>query len=173
MAEPQIIVSQEARTKVEVASPPDPVLAWSILSWAGVALALMAGGDILLAWVPPAFGNQDWLLSTMATSFNSLPLLVLGMTALLSGAVGRGDPRFVLVASVAVTVAGLAILALTLGFWTQLPAAFEALAGGNPEIGPAFRRAVIRMSVFGTVFGVTLLGAGAFAYRRRGLAEGA
>jgi hypothetical protein len=127
-----------------------------------VVLVLAGLGDLALAWYPLGFGRPEWEFTTVAQTFSSLPLVTVGLAALLGSAVARGNKWLTI--GVAVFLAVWALLLLVgLGlFLTNVPLAFRA-AQGLALTG--VKKAVAKTVWLGAVF-LTAYGWAAFAALR-------
>ncbi len=98
--------------------------------------------DLVLAWVPPRFGDADWEFATVTAMFNNLPVPAMGVGLALAGATGLDS--FSAKRSMAV-VAGLLVawsLVAIVFYALTLPLAWNATAAE-----PAPRQALLSSAV--------------------------
>lgn len=136
---------------------PDSELAWRWLGWLGVLLTVVGAGDLALAWYPPGFGRPAWEFATIAASFSGLPLVTMGLAALLGSAAARGIRWMVRLVSWLCIVAGLLVLAAFVLFLTDVPI---ALRGSPAEVMVGVKKAIAKTSLLGVSFGSAYLVAG-------------
>lgn len=100
-------------------SPADSSSArWYALGAVGVLFLVVGLTDLVLAWVPPRFGNADWEFGTVTAMFNNLPVPSMGVGLSLAGASALESDRARRV------VGGIAVL---LVLWSLVGAVFFAL----------------------------------------------
>lgn len=90
MTAPRVLVREAAAKARSKASEPTPDLGWLMLGGLGLVFVAVAGADILLAWYPPALSDPEWRFGTVTTTFNSFPLLAMGLAFLMGSGIGRG-----------------------------------------------------------------------------------
>jgi hypothetical protein len=59
---------------------------WAALGVVGVVFLVVGITDLVLAWVPPRFGNADWEFGTVTAMFNNLPVPAMGVALGRAGA---------------------------------------------------------------------------------------
>src|SRR5688500_13138218 len=102
-----------------------PELGWRVLSIVGVAFALVGAVDLALTWYPASFGNPEWEFATVTSTLDSLPVTVIGLGALLSGAVAVGRIWPVRILSMLFFTLGLVVLTMALLYATDVPLALR------------------------------------------------
>src|SRR5688500_7396536 len=90
MNAPRGLVEPRAGRAAPVELRQDPIRAWGWLGWFGGVITLVAAGDLALAWYPFRVGVPEWEFGTIAASFAGLPLLTMGLAALLGSMLARG-----------------------------------------------------------------------------------
>ena len=115
--------------------------AWAALGVVGALFLVVGVTDLLLAWVPPRFGNADWEFGTVTAMFNNLPVPAMGVGLALAGSTGAES-------LVGRRVA--AIVAAVLAMWSLIAAVLLGLTlplalGVVTEAGP--RQALVSSSV--------------------------
>lgn len=63
---------------------------WSAALAVGLALLATGMTDILLAWVPPHFGNPEWEFGTISATLNNMPVPAMGLALVLAYAAAAG-----------------------------------------------------------------------------------
>lgn len=157
MPESKILLDQAKRLPTIGESPER---AWRAVARFGLLLALIALSDIVLAFYPLRFGRPEWEFATVAASFAGLPLVTLGMAAVLGSALARGLRRSVLWTAVALLVLGVLVLGLLLLFLTDVPVALRSVQG---EVRVGVMKAILRTAILGLGFGGTYVVTGAAA----------
>src|SRR5688500_13563574 len=126
---PAILVANESkRRKGTVPLPPsDFKAAAPLLVAVGLAVSIVGGGDVMLFFWPPRFGDNEWEFGTIAQTVDALPLPTMGMLllALAARAVG-GSPLWSRGLAVAFLVALVGLLVLGGLFLLDVPVAFKA-----------------------------------------------
>lgn len=98
------------------ASVPGP--AWGALGAVGLVFVVIGLVDLVLAWVPPRFGDADWELGTASAMFNNLPVPAMGLALALTSASARDARK---------TVRAVAVIALVLALWSVVAAVLFGL----------------------------------------------
>ena len=155
MTTPKVVIDNRGKSVPLI--PADPGLAWAAVGWFGLLLFLAGLGDPLIAFIPTAFGTPEWEFGTVASVFASLPLVTIGLAGLLASGVARGRRRLVLTLGIVLTLLGLAILALLVIFFTDVPMALRAVQG---DVLLGVKKAVAKTALLGVLFGLTYLYAG-------------
>jgi hypothetical protein len=136
---------EAAKGPTAVRSLPMASAAWSLLGGIGVLLAVVGGADIALIWVPLAFGNPEWEFGTLTSTFDSLPVLTLGLGLAL---VATYDADATRVRRLIRTLFGVIAVALIAGgvlYLTLLPMALRALSDPAVQIG--LFRAMVKTAI--------------------------
>jgi len=115
--------------------------AWAALGIVGLLFLVVGVTDLVLAWVPPRFGNADWEFGTVTAMFNNLPVPAMGVGLALAGSTGADSLGGRRVA---------AIVAALLATWSMVAAVLLGLTlplalGAVTEAGP--RQALVSSSV--------------------------
>jgi hypothetical protein len=104
--ESTLIMPEERGSKGQAARHFESRHAWALLGWIGLAFVIVGWMDFGSTWFPTDFGNRPWKLDTVASSFDRLPVLVLGLGLLLTSS-GLTDRRGLVALAVAATFATL------------------------------------------------------------------
>jgi hypothetical protein len=98
--------------------------------------------DILLAWVPPQFGNPEWEFGTISATLNNMPVPAMGLALVLAYAVA--EARTGMLAALAVwSVVMVVFLAVAGVFYgLDLPLALRAVTDEIPR--RALRAGIIK-----------------------------
>ena len=108
---------------------------WTLFGWTGVLFLLVAGGDVLLTWIPTDFGNREWEFGTITASFNGLLSVTFGMVMIL-GWLAQGNRALPLrIAAWAFVLMGVLVLAATALYWTNVPLALNAVEDSPVRVG--------------------------------------
>lgn len=131
--------------------------AWRPLGWFGLLFVVIGLADMALVWYPLRPGNPTWEFGAIDLAFSTLPVLTIGIAAVLAAALGRGRRRAAMFWAVMCTGLGLACVAGYLVFLSDVPL---ALRNAPAEVLTGVKKAVFRNTVFGVAFASAYLGAG-------------
>ncbi len=116
MTHAPLITDRSARRTLSPRSGAD------VLGTLGTALAALGVAEIVLVFIPSAWGNREWEFGSVVAVMDGLPIVVLGISLLLYSLVTREKDRWVrlvgglgMVVGVVLLVGGIAILARTVG----------------------------------------------------------
>lgn len=137
--------------------------AWQAIGWFGLLLGLIGLADALINWYPLAWRSAEWEFATIATTFGALPLVTMGLAALLGSFLARGVRWGVVTMAVVLLLTGLVVFALLGLFALDVPLALKASAGSPASL--AIRRGVARTAVLGLGFGMGYLAAAIISFR--------
>ncbi len=151
----RILIKEQERQAAQ--ARPNAPAAWRVVGWFGLLLLAIGLGDALVNWYPLGWGSPEWEFATVAATFGALPLVTMGLAALLGSMLGRGSRVGIIAVSVLALLAGLAVLGLFLLFLTDVPLALRASARTAASL--AIRRGIVRTSILGLGFGVGYLAA--------------
>jgi hypothetical protein len=111
--------------------------------WVGVALMLVAYGDMAIGLYPLKFGDAQWEFGTFSRLFDSLPLVTMSTVLLLAGSRAIGNPVASRIGGlVSVLLAALLIVGIV-SYLLTLPLAFDSVtdplakaaeAGGHQDV---------------------------------------
>ena len=121
----KILVRDDTRSHMAMA--PAPEAGWYLMGGTGRVLAIIAGADLLLAWLPPRFASAEWKFATVSTTLNSLPLLITALLFMVGSAMARGLRPQLKTLSVVVGVLAVAIAIAGIIYWTTIPAAIASV----------------------------------------------
>jgi hypothetical protein len=150
VTEPKIVASPKDLRR---ASPLDSSQAWAILGWVGLTFLVVGGADFVLTWYPATFGSREWEFGTVTSSFNGLPILVLGLGLLLAAAAVLQRSWWTLLSLLAAIILLLWILAAAVLWATTVPL---ALASTPPELVTGIKKAIAKTTVQSVVYPVIL-----------------
>jgi len=142
---------------------PAPQTAWRAIGWFGLLLGVVGLGDILVNWYPLGLGSPEWEFGTIGTTLGQLPLLTMGVAALLASFLARGTRWGVMTMGIVLLVLALAVLALYTVFLLDVPLALKATA--RSPVGLGIRRGIARASVMAVGFSVGYLAAAVVSLR--------
>lgn len=136
--------------------------AWRWIGWFGVTMSIAGLGDLVLAWYPAAFGDPGWEFTTVTQSFAGLPLVALGMFALLASGMARGVRWLTVAVAVLMGVLGIGIVAALALFLTDVPIGLQVSTGGART---GILKATAKTVGLGVMFGFAFLWAAGSALR--------
>lgn len=137
--------------------------AWRAVGWFGLLLAFVGLADIVMVWYPMAFGNPTWEFGAVDMSFASLPLLTMGLAALLASAFARGTLMRLSFIGGFMLLLGLTLLGTYLVFYgLNIPLAIKATP---PELKTAIWKTIAKTTTLGILFPAAYLAAGVAALR--------
>ncbi len=145
----RILIKDQERQATSV--HPSWPAAWRAIGWFGFLLAVIGIGDALVNWYPMGWGSPEWEFGTISTTFGALPLVTMGLAALLGSVLARGSRSGIIAVSIFVLLAGLTLLALYVLFLTDVPLALKATARSAARL--AIRRGIVRTTILGVGFG--------------------
>jgi hypothetical protein len=129
--------------------------AWRYVGWLGLLLVIVGATDIAANLYPFAFGIPEWEFSVVAMSFAAMPLLTVGLAAVLGSFLARGIRwGTVLIALILISLGLLVIGGLTL-FLLTAPLAWNS-AAATPA-GMTIKKAILKTTVLGVCFGAGYL----------------
>jgi len=132
---------------------PDPFRAWAVLGWIGVVFLLVGGTDFVLAWFPLDFGTREWEFGTVTGSFDGLPIVILGVGALLAASVQIGRRWWTVTSAVVAGVLLLAVVAAVVLWLTNVPLALQAVPA---EAATGLKKALVKTMVQGVTYPLVL-----------------
>ena len=141
-----------------------PDAAWTVLAFAGAALALVGLLDLGLTWIPLRFGIPEWEFGTVTASLNALPVLSLGLAMLLAAGLARGRRRTVRTICVALGILAAWIVASALLYATNLP--FILQAAGQPEIAEGLRKSLLKTGVQVVLYPTVFVSIAVYGWRQ-------
>ena len=147
MSQPRVLVDSTRLGGTRLQQ--DPERAWAWLGWFGAVITLVALGDLALAWYPLNLGVPEWEFGTIAASFAGLPLVTLGLAALLGSMMARGRRIGVQVVAWLMLSLGLWVLAALLVFALDIPMALSVV---SPEVAVGLKKAIVKTLMLGVVF---------------------
>lgn len=161
---PRILVPEEGGRRGRPSQPPPPSVFTPVLLVGGLVLSLAGWVDVLLFYLPPRFGDNEWEFATIAQTFDALPLPTLGLVLLALAL--RTMPHRRLLARIGAAkcaLIALLLLGLLLIFMLDVPVAFNALAratqeaaarGGqvNPVASAGIKRVVAKALLYGLAY---------------------
>jgi len=161
MAGSKILVD-ERKSAIGLAASPEQ--GWAALWWVGVLLTTVSLADIALAFYPARFGVMEWEFGTGASTIASLPLVAIGLAALMGSALARGRRGRVIVVVILLIILALGTLAMLTVFLLDLPVALKSVA--SPDIKLGIQKACVKTVLLGVAFPVGFLVAAVGALRR-------
>lgn len=103
MSSPKVLVDDRKPSAFSGSSD----LGWSVLWWVGMLFSVVSLADIALAYYPMQWGTMEWEFGTAASTFAGLPLVALGLGALLATSLARGRRGWVIAVSVVLVLLAL------------------------------------------------------------------
>lgn len=142
---------------------PSADTAWKAIGWFGLLLAVIGLGDVLVNWYPLGLGSPEWEFATIGASFGLLPVVTMGLAALLGSFLARGVRWGIVTMVVVLILFAIALLGAYVVFLTDVPLALRASARTAVAVG--VRRGIARTSLMGIGFSVGYLAAAMFSLR--------
>ena len=167
MPEPKVIVDERNRRKSVLR--PEPAQAWKWIGWFGALLALAGLGDFALALIPLRIGVPEWEFGTVASVFSGLPLVTIGLGAVLGAVVARGWRPGIIVSAWFMVLFALVLLAGLGLFVLDIPMALRAV---SEEAAVGIRKAIGKTLLLGVLFPVGYIVAAVAALRHLRRAKG-
>ncbi len=122
---------------------------WRAVGGFGAVLSLVALVDMLLVWYPLGFGNVAWEFGVVDQSFSGLPLLTMGLAALVVSALALGIRWWTVSVATVVLVIGLSVLAAYTLYLLSVPI---ILGMTPPEVAIGVKKAIVKTSVMAVSF---------------------
>jgi hypothetical protein len=160
---PPHVVIQADRKALNPISVTAPRTAWRLLGWFGLLLAVVGFIDVALQWYPASFKSPEWEFGTVASSVATLPLLTIGLMALLASFLARGDRAGVMTMAVVFAILLVLLIGAFLLFLSDVPLALKASA--PTPMGVTIKKSIIRTSVMALGFGTGYLVAVVVSFR--------
>lgn len=135
---------------------------WRALGWFGLVLTVVGLADVLLVFYPARMGDPSWEFGVIDAAVSTMPLLVVGVGALLGGALGRRKVGQVRAVAVLAGLLAVGILAAYLVYLTNVP---MALRVSPEEVKAGIYKSIIRTTIMSTTFGIGFLVAAIAAFR--------
>lgn len=157
----KILVDDRKSSVGLVASPEQ---GWAALWWVGVLLTVVSLADIALAFYPARFGVMEWEFGTGASTIASLPLVAIGLAALLGSALARGRRGRVIGVVILLFVLAFATLGMLTIFMLDLPIALKSVT--SPDIHLGIEKAVVKTVLLGVAFPIGFLAAASAALKQ-------
>lgn len=148
----------------EPTSDIDRSLPWRLLSGTGLALAVVAVGDLALGVFPLRLGDVQWEFGTVSRLFDSLPLMTMAATMFMVGSALLGRRLSVRLAGGVAIVVGLFLAGALLIYGLTLPLALKAVT--DPLALGGLKRAMVKTVLQGVVYPLAFIGMGLAALRR-------
>jgi hypothetical protein len=144
--EPSVLVGSDAKSGKAPSASRQEVQrrVGALVGWLGWVLLISGGADFALSWYPMNFGTPEWEYATVTSSFNVLPLILLGLGLVVVGASATGRRWWSI--PVAIVAAGMLLFLLFAGMvWaTNVPIALGAAQGAALT---GLKKAIARTSV--------------------------
>lgn len=135
---------------------------WRGLTWFGLVLTVVGLADVVLVFYPARMGDPSWEFGVIDAAVSTMPVLVVGVAALLGGALGRRKVGQVRAVAVLALLLAVAILASYLIYLTNVP---MALRMSPEEVKAGIYKSIARTTIMSTAFGIGFLAAAIAAFR--------
>jgi hypothetical protein len=142
---------------------PDPLSAWSMLFFVGLALAALGMVDLALLFYPAQWASLEWEFATFSGVIEGLPLVTFGLGVMTASAAARGwvaGRRLMVVVLLLMVVA---VLAATTIFELDVPAVLRAV---NVTVRPSLKKAAVKTGMMGLMHVGTYATLGLWTWRR-------
>ena len=140
--------------------------AFRYLGWLGLVLAFVGAVDVALRWYPTAFHSVEWEFATTSLTIASLPLLSIGVAALLISFVALDVRLGIAVMAGAFTVLALLVGAVLLLFGLDVAVALGATFAPGPRI--EIQKSIARTFLMGVAFLSMYVGGAVISFRSLG-----
>jgi len=162
MSAPHVVIQADKKALNPI-SVTAPRTAWRMLGWLGLLLAVVGFIDVALQWYPASFKSPEWEFGTVAGSVATLPLLTIGLMALLASFLARGERSGVVAMAIVFAVLLVFVVGAFLLFLSDVPLALKA--SGPTPMAVTIKKSIIRTSVMAIGFGVGYLSAVVVSFR--------
>jgi hypothetical protein len=136
---------------------------WRFLGYFGWLLAVVGLTDVLLAWYPANVGDPTWEFGAVTIGYTSLPLLTMGLAAMLASMVALGHRWRGRIVAIVIMLFGLALLTAYVVFYLMnVPVALELTP---PAVVVGLKKAIVKTSVLAAAFSLSYIAAGIMALR--------
>lgn len=115
----------------------EPSRGWHALGAVGFALLTIGVVDILLAWIPPRFGNVEWEFGTISATLNNMPVPAMGLALIVAHAIAWARRGELIALAVWASVVVVWLLGAAVLYGLDTPVALRAVQD------PAMRRALM------------------------------
>ena len=116
---------------------------------AGLALTFVGLFDVGLLWFPPRFGETEWEIANLSSTFESLSLATLGLALLAAGFTARGLKLPLYIMACVFTFFSLATLGGLALFGLNIPV---ALGGTPPALQTTLKMVVVKNVVLAVTY---------------------
>ena len=135
-----------------------------MLGWVGAVFFVVGFTDIVLAFVPPAFGVAGWEFATVQRTYDFMPLTTLGLALLLGSAVAMGHRKLLFAVSGLLLLLGVLLVIAGVLYVLSVPFALQQVR--QPIARTGLKRALVKAAVQGTLYPIVYLALGAKGLRR-------
>ena len=158
---PQVLIQadKKARDPITIGAPQT---AWRLFGWFGLLLAVIGSIDVVSQWYPASFRSPEWEFGTAAVTIASLPLLTIGVTALLASFLARAKREGVVAMGVVYLALFLIVGAALILFALDVPLALRSPPG--PPL-TAIKKAIVRTALMGASYEIAYLVAAILSFR--------
>ncbi|HEX6309644.1 MAG TPA: hypothetical protein VFZ69_15825 [Longimicrobiales bacterium] len=157
MAASKVLIGQE-----RTATRDTTHAAWRALAWFGLVLTFVGLVDVILVFYPARMGDPSWEFGVFDAAVSSIPLLVVGVAALLGGALARSRTGQVRAIAALAVVLALGILGGYIVYLTNVPLALRL---APEEVKPGIYKSIVRTTVMSAAFGIGFMVAAVAAVR--------
>jgi len=145
------------------AAVPYRIIGFQLLGVVGAGFALVGGIDLLVAWVPQAFGQPEWEFGTITQTLDGIPVCAIGLAMLLTGALAEDNRRLARTVAGIFMLIALAIVAMAVLYVTVLPLALRAVP--DPTIRQGLMKAMVKTITQAVVYPTVFTWVGIKAWR--------
>ncbi len=158
---PHVLIraDRRARDPIGVAAPRT---AWRLFGWFGLLLVVIGLIDVVSPWYPASFENRVWQFNAAAATIASLPLLTVGVTAILASFLARAEREGVIAMGVVFVTLLLFVGAVLLLFGIGAPVALRAGSGVAPELAS---KTIVLTVILGACYATAYVAAAATSFR--------
>lgn len=138
-----------AQRRPAAAEPPQALQGWRAVGWFGSLLAFVGLADILLVWYPLGLGNPAWEFGAVDQTFSGLPLMTMGLAAMLGSALALGSRWRILAIAVVLLLVAVALLGAYALYLLNVP---MALRMSPVEVAVGVKKAIVKTTIMAVSF---------------------
>jgi hypothetical protein len=122
---------------------------WRTLGLFGLLLSVVGLSDVLLVWYPLGFGNAAWEFAVIDQSFSSLPLLSVGLAAMLAAALSIGPQWRVRLVALPIMILGIMLAGAFVLYLLDIPVVLNMTP---PEVAVGVKKAIVKTTIMAIAF---------------------
>jgi hypothetical protein len=131
----------------------------------GLALAVVAYGDMVLGVFPLQIGDPQWEFGTVSRLLDSLPLVTMATVLFFAGSVAAGSRAWVRLLGSWSLIFGVILIGALALYALTLPLALDSVS--DPLARSGLQRAIAKTLLQGVVYPATFIGLGLYGLRKK------